>query len=45
MAEAIENIDYSNFKNECKKQGQPARWLHALGRIWREHFAFQRDTA
>ena len=45
MASAVEGIDYSNFKNECKSRGLSSRWLQALGAIWREHFNFQRDTA
>ena len=45
LEEHVLGIDYSNFKSESKNRGQPSRWLEALGRIWRVHFSFQRDTA
>lgn len=43
MIHAVENIDYSNFKDECKKRGQPKSWLRRLANIWREHFQFQQQ--
>jgi hypothetical protein len=35
------NIDYSNFKDECKKQGQPKTWLSALADVWRAGWLHQ----
>lgn len=45
MTEAIEGIDYTNFKNESKRQGQSKGWLTALARIWQAHFSFQNGAA
>lgn len=41
LMQEANNIDYSNFKNECAKQGQDPDWMHALHHIWNIHYEYQ----
>lgn len=41
----VADIDYANFKDECKRQGQPKSWLRRLANIWNQHFQYQRQNA
>lgn len=43
MADAIERLDYSNFKDECHNQGQPESWLQVLAKIWHTLYMFQKN--
>lgn len=43
MAEAVEGIDYSNFKDENRRQGRSTSWLRALGQIWNSTYDFQEN--
>jgi hypothetical protein len=41
LAEQATNIDYSNFKSQCSRQGMDGRWLNALHDIWDVHYGYQ----
>jgi hypothetical protein len=38
------NIDYGNFKNECKARGQSKSWLRALMDVWTAGWNHQTRT-